>query len=103
MASKALLDPKDLAFFPLDHSASNPFCTPVRASNVPSIANASRMTPLVNSFSDAQNILAFCWLALRTLTFWVFVEATMRSPKVKLFGGVRKSAKFDPRILGDPS
>ena len=38
--------------------------------------------------------LAFFWLALRTLTFWVCGETTIRSLKVNLLGGVQKSAKF---------
>ena len=37
--------------------------------------------------------LAFFWLALRTLTFWVVEETTRRSLQVKLLGGVQKSAK----------
>ena len=35
--------------------------------------------------------LAFFWLALRTLTSGVFVEATIRSLKIKRLGGVQKT------------
>ena len=49
--------------------------------------------------THAPNV-AFFWLALRTLTFWVFVETTIRSLKVKLLGGVQKSAKLNREYLG---
>ena len=42
--------------------------------------------------------MAFFWLALRTLTFWVFVDTTIRSLNVKLLGGVQKSAKLGFRV-----
>ena len=37
---------------------------------------------------------------LRTLTFWVFAETTIRSPKVKLSRGVQKSAKKNAVVAG---
>ena len=40
------------------------------------------------------DILAFLWLALRTLTLWILVETTIGSRKVELVGGVQKSAKI---------
>ena len=43
--------------------------------------------------------LAFCWLALRTLTFWVSTLTIIRRLKVELLGGVQKSAKHSSLML----
>ena len=43
---------------------------------------------------------SFPWLSSRTLLFRVFVETTIRSLKVKLLGGVQKSANFPGLEVG---